>query len=126
MNLAVAAKNARLQALADLIDTGGAGTLTLYTGTKPAQADDAITTQTALVDIPCPLPIADSISNGTLHLAAFGSEMAVETGQATWARLKNGNGDVVADLVVGTDIALASTQIYPGVLVQINTAAISE
>ena len=38
----------------------------------------------------------------------------IKTGTTTWARIFNGVGEVAADLVVGTDISLASTNLVLG------------
>jgi hypothetical protein len=44
-----------------------------------------------------------------------------KTGTATWARIYNGAGEVVADLVVGADISLANTNLALGGSLQINS-----
>lgn len=98
-------------AVVDRLDAGG--TIEIYDGAQPATADDAITTQTLLVefDIPSPGfgPATDVV--GQTYVEAVGAAIAsadpVAAGTATWARVKNTAGDVVFDGNVGNAASTA-------------------
>lgn len=98
-------------AVVDRLDTGG--TIEVYDGAQPATADTAITTQNLLVefDIPAPGfgPAADVV--GQTYVEAVGAAIAsadpVAAGTATWARVKNTDGDVVFDGNVGNAASTA-------------------
>lgn len=126
MNLAVLTKNARLKAMGDMIDTAGGGTLTFYTAPQPAAPEDAITDQTLLVAVPCPVPFVKQIDAATMLISPFPETMPVTAGEPAWARLTASNGAVVADLTVGTDITLSSSKIFPGILVRAAAPEIRE
>ncbi len=64
----VAARTAKVQAVADAIDAGtGQALLTLYTGSAPV-AGQPITTQIAVVALPIPTPCAKQVAGGSLTL----------------------------------------------------------
>jgi hypothetical protein len=135
MTLSIPLRNARLQSIADAIDTAtDPGTLTLYTGPRPSNGAP-IDTQLALVEIPCPRPFAASIENGVLEGASFEEVMATEQGEAEWGRFRDGAGEFVADADVGeldeegnptSDINLPNTMIYSGALVRVTTLTLAE
>jgi len=126
MRLSTDTKNARLLAIATAIDANGGGTLTLYTGTIPASADDPVTDQVALAQLACPTPIADTITDGAMALAQITEVMALADGTATWGRLTDGANNPVADLDVGAHIAMPSPDLVAGMTVRIDTAVITE
>lgn len=135
MTLSIPLRNARLQAVADAIDAATEpGTLTLYSGSRPSNGA-AVDGQTALVEIPCPRPFAESVENGVLEGASFEEVMATEGGDAVWGRYRDGDGEFVADADVGaldeegdptSDINLPSTQLYPGMLVRVMSVTLAE
>ena len=131
MAYTVAVKNARAQALANQIDaSSSAGSLTIFTGVAPVGVG-AITTQTALVAMPLQKPCSATISNGVLTLANITEQMVQTTGQAAWARLKNGDGVAIADMSVGlagsgADIELPTISLIQGSYVRITAGQISE
>ncbi|MBB3192039.1 hypothetical protein [Halomonas cerina] len=123
MDMALAIKNARLQAIADGVDAAGQGaTFTLYTGPRPASANEAAT-GTELVALPVPLPFADTIENGVLTGNPMVEAMATGDGQAGWGRLRDAAGVAVMDLDAGEEgsskpATLPATQIYAGMLIE--------
>lgn len=111
-----------------LITYAGSGALiNIYTGTQPANANTAISTQTLLVS----LPISGSFgtdSNGTITLSSVTSANAVATGTATFFRIFKSDGTtVVMDGSVGTsgaDMNLDNTSIATGQTVTITSGTI--
>lgn len=143
MNLAIAIKNARLQAIADAANSGAdsetRATLTFYAGSQPSSVATAVDGQTLLAEVECPYPLESDITNGVMTLASFDSVQATGEGQATWARLRDVGGTALADFTVGEyeedgegndisegDIIISSTQMYPGVLVEVYEGTIAE
>ncbi len=126
-----AVKNSRAQALANQIDaSSAAGSLTIFTGAAPVGVG-TVTTQTALVVMPLQKPCSASIANGILTLANITEQMVQTTGQAAWARLKNGDGVAIADMSVGlsgsgADIELPTVSLIQGSYVRITAGQISE
>ena len=111
-----------------LITYAGSGALiNIYTGTQPANANTAISTQTLLVS----LPISGSFgtdSNGTITLSSVTSANATATGTATFFRIFKSDGTtVVMDGSVGTsgaDMNLDNTSIATGQTVTITSGTI--
>lgn len=68
------------------------GYLRIYTGTQPASADTAITTQTLLVTLRFDNPSAPAAVGGLLSFADLLVGVAVATGSAAWARLFESDG----------------------------------
>lgn len=115
--LSNAAANNVLTAINDLLNAGsGAATIKLYTGTKPAGPDTAVTTQTLLGTLTCSDP-AGSVASRTLTFGAITQDSAADaTGTATWARLADSAGVAVADI----DITVTGG----GGFLQLNTTSI--
>ena len=98
-----------------LIAYSGTGAIfSLYTGTQPANANTAITSQVLLVS----MIIAGGFgtdTNGTLTLGAVTAGIAANTGTAAWFRIyKSDNSTVVMDGSVGltgADLNLNSVSI---------------
>jgi hypothetical protein len=117
-----AAKNARLQAVADLIDAG-AGPGVLQIGTAGM---GSVLAEFTLTD-PC-----GSVAAGVLTFdfdPDISDTSANATGTAAAARIRDSNGtDIITGLTVGTssaDIILDSVSITVGQTVTITTAAIT-
>ena len=118
-------RNAQQQGL---IAYAGSGCLiNIYSGTQPANANTAISTQTLLVS----LPISGSFgtdSNGTITLSAVTSASAVASGTASFFRIfKSDNTTVVMDGSVGTssaDLILNTTAIANTQTVAISSGTI--
>ena len=116
--IAEAGRNAGLDATIDRVDTGGAGSIRIYTGSQPATGDTAAT-GTLLVTLTLNLPGFNVASGGvkSLNLATAIQANAVATGTAGWARVFNGAGAPVCDgtvAVTGGDFTINTTSILSG------------
>ena len=106
---------------------GSNALINIYSGTQPANANTAISTQTLLVS----LPISGSFgtdSNGPITLSSVTSANATATGTATFFRIFKSDGTtVVMDGSVGTsgaDMNLDNTSIATGQTVTITSGTI--
>lgn len=99
-----ASVNAEADATAALLANGY---LRLYSGSRPATADDAVTTQTLLAELRFGSPAFGAASGGTIAANAITQDTAANaTGEATWYRaLKSDGTTVVMDGSVGTSDA---------------------
>lgn len=118
-------RNAQQQGL---ITYAGSGCLiNIYSGTQPANANTAISTQTLLVSLPVS-GVFGTDSNGTITLSAVTSASAVATGTASFFRIFKSNGTtVVMDGSVGTssaDMILNTTAIANTQTVTISSGTI--
>lgn len=98
-----------------LIAYAGTGAIfSLYTGTQPANANTAITSQVLLVSMVI-AGVFGTDTNGTLTLGAVTAGIAANTGTAAWFRIyKSDNSTVVMDGSVGltgADLNLNSVSI---------------
>jgi hypothetical protein len=113
--LSNAACEAQAAALASLLD-GGA--LKIYSGTKPASADTAVSDQTLLAQLTFSATAEASVTGGLITFAAITSDSSANaTGTATWFRAETSGGAAVLDGTVGTSDAnmiIASTSISSG------------
>lgn len=106
--------NAQADAIAALLDDGY---IRVYTGPKPATADDAITSQTLLAELRFASPAAPAAVNGVLTFAAITPEgSAPASGTAAWCRfLKSDGTSPAGDFTVGTtsgsDVVLTTVAI---------------
>jgi len=118
MKIANASRSAAADGVVDLIDAGAAaGVIKVYDGTQPATPDTAVSGQTLLVTLTCSDPAVGAASNGVASFNAITAGTAVATGTASWARIEDSDGNVVADATVGTsgaDINLDTTSIVSG------------
>ncbi|UYF73034.1 hypothetical protein [Acinetobacter ursingii] len=106
---------AQLQALATFIDKGSNNaTFIFYDSNKPANTSTAADNAAKLVTLNLPDPCIKSVESDHIELHPSDSGTVIKTGTAKWARLFNGEGSVVADFVVGTDISLANTNLVVG------------
>lgn len=96
--------NAKADAVGALLDDGY---LRLYTGTRPATPDDAVTTQTLLAELRFGSPAFGAASGGTITANPLTQDAAANaTGTATWYRaLKSDGTSPVQDGSVGTSDA---------------------
>jgi hypothetical protein len=138
INLALATKLQRLQALNDAI--GAAATVVIYDGAYPATPDDA-TLANALATFNC-----DPTAFGTVavHSSSTGSSVSMASvpfppvfcainGRAAWARIYTADGKAIVDLDVaqaGSDsvayIVMNATDLLAGVPVQVVSIVITE
>lgn len=124
--IADAARNAAADAIVDSIDAGAAaGTLKIYTGTQPADADDA-DAGTLLVTITLSDPAYGAAAAGAAALSGTPSGTAVATGTAGYFRVEDSNGANVFDGSItatagGGDLELDNTSIASGQTVTISS-----
>lgn len=76
------------------------GTLKLYSGTRPATPDTAITSQVLLATFTFPDP-AGTVTNGVWTKGTIAQVMVAVSGSAAWARAFDSTGTVIADGDVG-------------------------
>lgn len=118
-----------LNAVRDAIDAGaGPGTLSIYTEPQPDPGGE-ITTQTLLAVLNFNEP-SGTVSGNALTLSINDDEAADETGLAAWARIKDSEGNWVADMDCGNQassaaLKLNTVQIVAGGTVRISSAVIT-
>ena len=114
VTLSDAAANAVLTEINTRLNAGATGaTVKVYTGTKPAGPDTAISSQVLLGTLTC-ATTAGSVASRTLTFAAITQDSSADaTGVATWARLADSNGlavvDVDASIIGGTGFLQMNT-----------------
>jgi hypothetical protein len=101
LRISTAARNAAGDAITDLLDVGGAGTIDVRTGSQPATPGDAAT-GTLLVTFTLSATSFGAWSSGSATLASVAAATAAATGTAGWFRVKNNAGTAVIDGTVGT------------------------
>lgn len=130
IGFAVATKNARANAIKTAIDSGTAGSIKFYTGTRPATADTALSGNTLLGTLTFTAPpSAPAASSGVLTFSAITTANAVATGTATFARIADSAGTTIFDCDVGTSgavINLNTTAIVSGGPIVITSFTITE
>lgn len=111
----VNARLAMIQAFASFMDSGSqSATVIFYEGVQPANTSVAADSNNALVTLTFPEPCVKEVTPTYVELHPTDTGSVIKTGTATWARIYNGAGEVAADLTVGTDIALANTNLVVG------------
>ncbi|MCA6258684.1 MAG: hypothetical protein IM650_11390 [Phenylobacterium sp.] len=126
---ATALRNAQLDAVTS--QAGTSARLRIYNGTRPANPNTAITSQTMLVELTCnATAFAAAASGGVLTANAISNGTAAATGTASWFRLWQSNGTTpVIDGDVGTsgsDLNLNNTSIATGQTVSVTSFAITD
>lgn len=103
VNLSTPAQNAVVNTLSGLFNAGsGPGTIKIYSGTIPTDANTAVGSQTLLVTITFPDPAFGSASAGAANAGTMVLGTAVASGTASWARFADSDGNVIFDADVGT------------------------
>ena len=111
----VNARFAMIQAFSEFMDSGSqSATVIFYQGVQPANTSIAADSNNALVTLAFPEPCIKETTATYVELHPSDTATVIKTGTATWARIFNGAGEVAADLTVGTDIALANTNLALG------------
>ena len=109
------ARFAMIQAFANFMDNGSqSATVIFYEGVQPANTSVAADSNNALVTLTFPEPCIKETTATYVELHPTDTATVIKTGTAAWARIFNGAGEVAADLTVGTDIALANTNLALG------------
>jgi len=130
IRLSIAARNAALNAVAARVDNGASnGTLKIYTGSQPANADTAAS-GTLLVTIALADPSFESPATGVMAMDADPdlTGTAVATGTAGWARVADSDSNSVYDGTVGTsgvDFTINTTSIVTGQVITLATSALT-
>lgn len=133
LTLSNAARSAMMDALTALADAGeDPGLLRIYSGTRPAGPDTAVTDQDLLAEFDLADPAFGSASNG---VATLDADPDLETtglgaGTATWWRLLDSEEHAIADGSItatggGGDITLNTTTISVGVNVVVTTGTLT-
>lgn len=135
VKLAANARNAALDAVTALVNTGGAGTIEFYTGAMPATPDTAPTTQVLLAVLGfSSTAFGAATTSGSVSNAVAGSitpeDAALDTGIITWGRIKSGAGDSIMDVDVGVTgsaatVTLNTTSIVAGGQVILTSATLT-
>lgn len=105
---------------------GTDATFCLYSGTQPANANTAITTQVLLVAMPIS-GVFGSDTNGTLTLGAVTQTNASASGAASFFRIFKSDNSVIMDGSVGlaaADLILNTVDIAAGQSVDITAGTI--
>ena len=126
-------KNSMLAEITTLIDAGaGAGTLRIYDGTPPADADTALSGNTLLAQLTMSDPSAAAPSAGVWTASAITQDSSADaTGTASFFRILDSNavvvlqGDVTAT-AGGGDIELNTVSITSGSPVSVTSLTITE
>lgn len=124
-----AVRNAQLDALNS--QTGTSAKLRIYNGTRPANANTAITSQTLLVELTCnATAFAAAASGGVLTANAISNGTAAATGTASWFRLWQSNGTTAimdGDVsTAGADLNLNNTSIATGQTVSVSSFTVTD
>lgn len=124
-----AAAIAACDAIVDLLDSGGAGTIKIYEGTVPADVDEAISGQTLLATLTLSNPAFGGAADGTGKATATADSItddtsAAATGTASFFRGCDNGGTAVIQGTVGTadaDMVLDDVNIIAGGTVSITS-----
>jgi hypothetical protein len=123
------ALNAFLDDLNALIGSGGF--FRVYDGTKPANADTAITTQVQLAELPLSASPFQAASGRTVTANAITTDTAADaTGTASWGSFVKSDGTRVVDVTVGeaadsTDITVDNKSFQAGADIAITAFSLS-
>lgn len=105
----------------------GSATLSIYTGSQPAAANDAAT-GTKLVDITINGFNTPATGSATLDTSTPNTGVAVATGTAGWGRIVGGTGERIDGTVgtSGTDFTINSTSITNGATVTLTAMTVTQ
>lgn len=131
--LSLAARQARLLALRDLMDTGGTAAMWFYTGTQPS-TPETTTTESLLCALDLATPCGAVGANGqvaALTITVPRTALAQATGVIGWVRFVGGSGPAVLDCAVTAaggvgPVVVADTQIYTGGELQLMSCVLTE
>ena len=117
--------NAQADAVAPIFNSGY---LRIYSGTRPATADTAITNQVLLAECRFAADAINTVVNGVLTANALtGEDATLDAGTASFARVLQSNGTtVLSDYEVGvtgswSDVEINSVTIVAGVALNVNS-----
>ena len=109
------AKLMMAQSFANYLDSGSqSATVIFYEGVQPVSPSIVADPSKKMVTLTLPEPCFKEVTATYVELHPSDTATVIKTGTATWARIFNGAGEVAADLIVGTDISLANTNLTLG------------
>ena len=98
------------------------GTVNVYSGTRPATADTALSGNTLLATGAFGSPAFGAAANGVATANAIGQDSSADAGAVpTFARLLTSGGASVADVTVGTsetELIINASPLVQGLIVQ--------
>jgi len=104
--LNAAAQNAACDAIVDLIDVGGTGTIVVRSTPQPAVG--AAATGTVLATITCAATAFGAAAAGVATAGTFVEDASVIGGTAAWARMYNGTASDPADSIFDMDAGVGT------------------
>ena len=111
----IKARLAMIQAFANFMDNGSqSATVVFYEGVQPPSPAITADSNNALVTLTFPEPCIKETTATYVEFHSTDTATVIKAGTATWARIYNGASEAAADLAVGTDIALANTNLALG------------
>lgn len=130
IRISAASRDAALQAVIDRINTGGAGSLRIYSGAQPSGPDAAITgANTLLATFALNNPAFNTPSGGTvaMNLPTPLVTNAVAAGAANFARILNGAGTAIYDGLVNPsgDFVINFTNLVVGQQVKLSAGSLT-
>lgn len=121
-----------LDNLVDAIDSGGAGTIKIYTSSQPANADTALGAQTLLATLTFSATAFGAATNADPTVATASSitsdSSADTTGTADWSRWASGGATTILDCTVGTgthDIVFNTVSFVSGAVIAISALTVT-
>lgn len=129
IHISAARRNAMLDSLVDAIDGGSPGTITIFSGSQPADATGADGTVLATFTLNNPSFGSASAGSVALVVSPALTCTASATGTAAWARVKTSGGTVIFDGSVATsggDFTINSTSITSGQTVNLTAGSMAQ
>lgn len=123
-------KNARADAISTQV--GSNGKIRIYSGTVPADANAALSSNTLLAELACSTTFAASASGGVLTVNTIDPDTSADaTGTATFFRVLKSDNTVILQGAVGTsgsgaELILNTTSISAGAAVSITAFTLTE
>lgn len=128
VQFATTVRNAMLDAIT--AQAGASALVNIYSGTKPSNANTALSGNTLLASLTCGATFAPAASNGTLTLNAITQDSSADaTGTAVFFRVLKSDGTTVVwqgDVgTSGSDLNLNTTSIAAGGPVSVSSWTLS-
>jgi hypothetical protein len=131
MKLGTSARNASTNGVVDLLDVGGGGTLTIYTGSPPADPQTA-PSGTLLATLVLSNPAFGSAASGEADANAITDDASADaTGTAGWFRLADAAATGIIDGTItatggGGDIEFNTVSFVAGGVVSIDSLSVNQ
>lgn len=128
LSFTTAVKNARADAISTQV--GSNGKIRIYSGTVPADANAALSSNTLLAELACSATFAAAASGGVLTVNTITQDSAADaTGTASFFRILKSDNTVILQGAVGTsgaELNLNTTSISAGAAVSITSFTLTE